>query len=135
MTQFLTGLTAAHAKCARRFRLESRTTPFGHVSIDSHAPHALRLRFRPRCRSSLFIWIWRTNPVEVATLSIEQVVATAGDGRLLGDSECSRELREYLSQAPSTKLGEYVEHCLSTPFIKSGHVLQEKWSRFSEQVG
>ena len=32
------------------------------------------------------IAIWKTNPGAVAALSVEQVVATAGDGRLLADS-------------------------------------------------
>lgn len=71
------------------------------------------------------IAIWKTNPDAVAALSIEQVVATAGDGRLLSGSTCAAELREFLSQVPSAKLAEYSEYCLANPFGKGGHVLQD----------
>jgi hypothetical protein len=37
-------------------------------------------------------------------MTIEQVVATAGDGRLRDKSDCSRELRDYLSQVHSDSL-------------------------------
>jgi hypothetical protein len=71
------------------------------------------------------ISIWKTNPEAVAALSIEQVVATAGDGRLLTGSACSSELREFLSQVPSAKLAEYSEYCLANAFVKGGHILQD----------
>ena len=35
------------------------------------------------------------------------------------------ELREYLTQANSQKISEYVEHCLTAGFTKSGLVLQD----------
>lgn len=71
------------------------------------------------------IALWSSNPVAVSEFSIEQVVATAGDGNLRDDTPCSRELREYLSQVDSEKLSRYVEHCLSTSFAKGGMVLQD----------
>lgn len=69
--------------------------------------------------------LWGSNPEAVTQLSIEQIVATAGDGKLRDDSDCSRELRQYLSQASSDRLAEFAEHCLATPFLKSGLVLQD----------
>jgi uncharacterized protein with beta-barrel porin domain len=67
----------------------------------------------------------KASPTGVEQLSIEQVVASAGDGTLKDASTCSNELREYLSQIPSEKIASYVEHCLSTSFSRSGMVLQD----------
>lgn len=67
----------------------------------------------------------RSNPDTVASLKIEQVVALAGSGHLLDQSECSLELREYLQLATVEKLGEYAERCLEEPFTNSGKVLQD----------
>ena len=53
--------------------------------------------------------LWSSAPEQVNTLSIEQIVATAGDGKLRDDTECSRELRAFLSQVSSEKLAEYAE--------------------------
>jgi hypothetical protein len=69
--------------------------------------------------------IWSTNPNAVEQFSIEQVVNTAGDGNLKDNSECCRELREYLSEIQSSKLAEYIERCLTSAFNRSGMVLQD----------
>lgn len=44
--------------------------------------------------------LWASSSEAVNQLSIEQIVATAGNGKLRDDSECSLELRQYLSQVP-----------------------------------
>lgn len=69
--------------------------------------------------------LWGSNPEAVTQLTIEQIVATAGDGKLRDDSPCSRELRQYLSQASTERLGEFAEHCLANAYPKSGLVLQD----------
>jgi hypothetical protein len=69
--------------------------------------------------------IWAKSPDEVLTMSIKQVVSLAGDGRLLDNSDCSSELRVFLSQIPSEKLGEYADSCLTASFEKSGETLQD----------
>jgi hypothetical protein len=69
--------------------------------------------------------LWEANPKAITELSIEQLVATAGDGRLRDNSDCSRELRQYLSQVLSERLGTYAEHCLTSAFNRSGMVLQD----------
>lgn len=71
------------------------------------------------------ISLWRSNPETVLTLNIEQIVSNAGDGRLKDNSECSNELRAFLTQVPSNKLGEYADHCLTSSFNKSGQILQD----------
>jgi hypothetical protein len=58
-------------------------------------------------------------------MSIEQIVASAGDGKLKDDSECSREVRTFLGEVPTAALRRCAEHCLTTPFQKSGQVLQD----------
>src|SRR4051794_29182568 len=68
---------------------------------------------------------WRSNPSTIAQLTIEQIVATAGSGILHDNSDCSQELREYLSQVDSSKLAIYIERCLTLHFQKSGLVLQD----------
>jgi hypothetical protein len=69
--------------------------------------------------------LWRSNPAAIGESSIEQIVAMAGDGILKDNSMCSTELREYLAQIPSPKIADYLEHCLSSAFAKSGMVLQD----------
>lgn len=69
--------------------------------------------------------IWNSNPETVSQMSIEQIVATAGNGRLLDDSDCSSELREYLSQVTSEKLAIYADYCLTTKFDNNGKILQD----------
>lgn len=68
---------------------------------------------------------WKSAPETVAQLTVEQVVSNAGDGILKDGSICSKELRDYLSQIPSLKIAQYVEHCLSVAFSKGGMVLQD----------
>lgn len=68
---------------------------------------------------------WESNPDEVSQTSIEQIVAMAGDGNLKDGSLCSNELRQYLTQADTSKLASYVEHCLTNSFAKGGQVLQD----------
>ena len=68
---------------------------------------------------------WKASPASVAQLSIDQIVASAGDGMLRDGSICSAELRGYLSQVASEKIAGYIEHCLSISFNKSGMVLQD----------
>ena len=71
------------------------------------------------------IALWESNSTVVDQFSIEQVVATAGNGELKDGSLCSTELRSFLAQVPTPKLSGYVERCLSYGFSKSGMVLQD----------
>jgi hypothetical protein len=71
------------------------------------------------------ISLWSSNRTAIEEFSVEQVVAAAGDGNLRDGSLCSQELRAYLSEIASTKLGLYIEYCLSKHFSKGGMVLQD----------
>lgn len=66
-----------------------------------------------------------SNPEAVLQMTIEQVVATAGDGRLKDGAESQRELQAYLCQANVDSLANYIDYCLKNPFPKSGQVLQD----------
>src|ERR1035437_6537355 len=68
---------------------------------------------------------WKHDGPSVLSMNIEQIVASAGDGKLKDESECSRELREFLGEAPTSALRQFADYCLSTPFQKSGQVLQD----------
>jgi hypothetical protein len=69
--------------------------------------------------------LWETNSKAVSEFSIEQVVATAGDGSLKDGSLCSNELRAYLAQIPSEKIAIYVSQCLASKIEKGGIILQD----------
>jgi hypothetical protein len=71
------------------------------------------------------IALWESSSAVVEQFSIEQVVATAGNGELRDGSLCSTELRSFLAQVSTPKLATYVERCLSSGFLKSGMVLQD----------
>ena len=64
--------------------------------------------------------LMRDSSATVEKFTIEQAVAMAGDGDVRDDSDCSHELREYLSRISSDKLFEHVDHCLSSSFNCSG---------------
>jgi hypothetical protein len=53
-----------------------------------------------------------SSPEAVCQLTIEQVVATAGEGRLRDGTESQRELREYLRQVAVDALATYADYCL-----------------------
>lgn len=67
----------------------------------------------------------KNDPAQVSLLSIEQVLALCGNGKLTDASECSREVREYLQIAASTDLVKYLQSCLQSPFERSGNALQD----------
>lgn len=79
--------------------------------------------------------LMRDSPTTVDKFTIEQAVAMAGDGDVRDGSDCSRELREYLSRISSDKLFEHVDHCLSLSFNRSGFVLQDVVNELGRRLG
>lgn len=80
--------------------------------------------------------IWRDRPEEVRKLELRQILAWAGDGRLLDSSACSAELRAFLAEVEAEALERYVSECLEAglplngrkqkkTFEASGYVLQD----------
>lgn len=69
--------------------------------------------------------IWKSSKESVEAKTIDQLVGFAGDGALRDNSDCSNELRSFLSEVDSPLLREYMGHCLNSPFDGSGFVLQD----------
>lgn len=69
----------------------------------------------------------QSSPETVRAMSIEQIVKTAGEGKLRDGSEAQSELREFLRQVSLADLERYADYCLTTPFDKtgSGYALQD----------
>ncbi|MEI6449862.1 MAG: hypothetical protein WCP98_07915 [Actinomycetes bacterium] len=66
-----------------------------------------------------------SNPDGVQQLTIAQIVAMSGDGKLREGSDAQRELREFLTIASTGQLSTYATQCLEESFTKSGQVLQD----------
>ena len=69
--------------------------------------------------------LWKSDPETVDKFTIQQIVSFAGDGRLTDESECSSELRSYLSGIKTEKIAKYIDFCLSEQFDKGGSILQD----------
>lgn len=76
----------------------------------------------------------KTDPAQVDSLSIEQVMALCGNGKLGDNSQCSIELREYLQIAKSDNLRKYIQACLQSSFERSGFVLQDIVNEFGRRL-
>ncbi len=79
--------------------------------------------------------LMRDSPETVDKFTIGQAVKMAGDGDVRDGSDCSHELREYLSRISSDKLFEHVDHCLSSSFNCSGFVLQDVVNELGRRLG
>src|SRR6267142_361835 len=80
------------------------------------------------------ITLLKTDRAKVDDLSIQQVVALCGNGKLTDDSDASRELREYLRIADSENLSRYLETCLQAGFERSGLALQDVVNEFGRRL-
>jgi hypothetical protein len=69
--------------------------------------------------------IWTTNPDQLQGKHIHQIISIAGGGRLLDDSEASREFREFLAIVQPDMLRAYADGCLLESFQDSGLALQD----------
>ena len=79
--------------------------------------------------------IWSDAKESVLEMSIQQVVSVAGDGKLLDQSECSNELRYFLSQVDRQHLWKYAQECLEQSFENSGFVLQDVINEVGRRFG
>jgi hypothetical protein len=71
------------------------------------------------------ISLLKNDPSQIDRLSVQQILALCGNGKLTDGSECSADLREYLQIAKSAHLLNYLKNCLQSPFERSGSVLQD----------
>lgn len=76
----------------------------------------------------------KTEPAQVDSLSILQIVTLCGNGKLSDNSVCSVELREYLRIAKSENLRKYLQSCLENSFERSGFVFQDIVNEFGRRL-
>ncbi len=79
--------------------------------------------------------IWKTSPLLLAEKSVKQIVAIAGAGKLLDDSEASHEFRALLAELPSSLLIRYADECLREGFTDSGMALPDLINEGGRRLG
>lgn len=72
---------------------------------------------------------------QIDLLSIQQILAICGTGKLTDNSEAASELREYLLGATPENLKKYVSECLDKGFENSGLVLQDVVNELGRRLG
>jgi hypothetical protein len=75
----------------------------------------------------------KTDPNQIDILSIQQIVALCGNGKLGDNSEASHDFREYLQIAKSGNLFKYVQTCLQMP-VERGFVFQDIINEFGRRL-
>ena len=76
----------------------------------------------------------KTDPRQVDGLSIEQVLALCGTGKLTDNSPCSKEFCEYLQVAKTDSLIKYLRTCLLEKFDAGPLVLQDVVNEFGRRL-
>ena len=79
--------------------------------------------------------LWAKTPDQLEDKQIHQLIAFAGNGKLLDDSPCSTEFRSFLATVPSEKLEKYSEQCLTDSFPDSGLALQDVVNEIGVRLG
>jgi len=79
--------------------------------------------------------LWMDSQDQLRQKHVQQIIAFAGDGKLLDGSEASNEFRDFLAQIPSSLLGRYADECLSGSFTGSGYVLQDIVNEIGRRLG
>jgi hypothetical protein len=79
--------------------------------------------------------LWMSSQDQLRQKHIQQIIAFAGDGKLLDGSEASNEFRDFLAQVPSSLLGRYADECLSSSFTSSGFALQDIVNEVGRRLG
>lgn len=79
--------------------------------------------------------IWEKSQEAVLSMSIQQIVSMAGDGKLRDNTDASKELRVFLSEVDSNSLRRFAKQCLTEPFTDSGLVLQDIINEAGRRLG
>lgn len=79
--------------------------------------------------------LWKQSREELERKHLHQIIAIAGDGKLLDESNTSDELREFLRIIPSSCVSEYVSQCLAESFTDSGLALQDLVNEIGRRLG
>lgn len=81
------------------------------------------------------IEFWEKSKESVLEMSIQQIVAMAGDGSLKDKSQTSEELRHFLTLIESNVLKKLANQCLTSSFPDSGFVLQDIINEAGRRLG
>jgi hypothetical protein len=79
--------------------------------------------------------LWNKAPDQLKNKQTQQLIAFAGGGKLLDDSDCSKEFRAFLARVPSENLRKYADNCLSPSFPDSGLALQDVVNEIGSRLG
>lgn len=79
--------------------------------------------------------LWKQSRQELEQKQIHQIIAIAGEGKLLDESITSSELRDFFRIIPSAIVREYVHQCLETSFPDSGLGLQDLVNEIGRRLG
>lgn len=79
--------------------------------------------------------LWTKSADQLQDKQVHQLIAFAGGGKLLDESECSAEFRAFLASVPSSNLAKYAEHCLVESFDGSGFALQDIVNEIGVRLG
>jgi hypothetical protein len=79
--------------------------------------------------------LWESDGDQIKNKHVQQLIAFAGNGKLLDHSPCSLEFRDFLGHVPSDNLFEYANQILEQPFNDSGYALQDIINQIGERLG
>jgi hypothetical protein len=79
--------------------------------------------------------LWRQDRAQIEGKRLDQLIAFAGDGRLLDGGATATELREMLSAAPSELLKRWKDEALSVRYDGFGFVLQDLVNEVGKRLG
>lgn len=77
----------------------------------------------------------KKSPDQVADKEVQPLIAFAGAGKLIDESDCSLELRAFLASVPSLNLKNYTDQCLNQKFTDSGLALQDIVNEIGARLG
>jgi hypothetical protein len=79
--------------------------------------------------------LWMSSQDQLRQKHVQQIIAFAGDGKLLDGSEASSEFRDFLAHVPSGLLVRYADECLGDSFTGSGYALQDIVNEVGRRLG
>lgn len=79
--------------------------------------------------------LWVTAPDQIRQKHIQQIIAFAGDGKLLDGGSSSAEFRAFLAHVPSDLLTRYAAEYIAEAFPNSGHAFQDLVNEVGRRLG
>jgi hypothetical protein len=79
--------------------------------------------------------LWLTAPEQLREKHVQQIIAFAGEGKLLDGAAASHEFRRLLASVPSKILRRYADECLAEAFPNSGLALQDVVNEVGRRLG